>query len=160
MLSFHTVYSLRVVLGNQHTILQCHPNLRIPEVVPVLQTFIHSLTAELVCVSSSRAGRWSRLGSGGLHFLDKTNYPALLIISTRVPRLKSLSPSKMRMQACGAGTILGASKLGYSPFYGSSLLDTLKGNRRAEQKPHAAHSARAPNRLRPLQNSAKAPNLI
>ena len=160
MLSFHTVYSLRAVLGNQHTILHRHPNLTVPEVVPVLQTLIHILIAGLVCVSSSRVGRWSHLGNGGLHFLDKTNYPALLIISIRVPRLKPRSPSKMRMRACDASIILEASKLGYPPFHGSFLSRTLKGNRRTERKPHAAHSARAANRLRPLQNSAKAPNLI
>ena len=79
----------------------------------------------------SRAGRWSRLGNGGLHFLDKTNYLVLLIISIRVPRLKPLFPSEMRMQAYGAGTILGASKLGYPPFNGSFLLNTLKGQKLA-----------------------------
>ncbi len=65
MLSFHTVCSLRVALGYQHTILQCLPNLRISEVVPALQTFVHNLIARLVCVSASGAERWSRLSNGG-----------------------------------------------------------------------------------------------
>ena len=111
-------------------------------------------------MSSSRAGRWSRLGNGGLHFLDKANYPALLIISIRVPRLKSLFLIEMRMQACSAGITPEALKLGYSLFHGSFLLDTLKGNRRTERKLHAARSARVSNRLRVLQNSAKALSLI
>ena len=49
----------------------------------------------------------------------------------------------------GLGRLL---TIDYSPFHGSFLLDTLKENRRAERKPHAAHSVRIQS---PMQGGQK-----
>ena len=58
----------------------------------------------------SRAGHWSRLGNGSLHFPDETNVPALLIIRTLVPRLRSLFPTNIRMQVHSAGATFATPK--------------------------------------------------
>ena len=148
-LLFHTVYSLRVALGNQHTTAQCHPNLRIPEVVPTLQTFIHSSTAELVRASIIKwsatlapSGQWRRLALPQQNQLPRrSTYHKHTSTATKVPFAE---------QDTHAGTILGAPKLGHSPLHESSLLQPLKENRhrttatcstfRKGTKPHMTHS--------------------